>query len=116
MQYLVIADYKFKLIRIFIYLLLGTIFALLNLSFIDLGTSLTRLDMMKHFNQGDVLPLGDKIISVVFDVVAWPIILLRNLFVHFTYLFVLLFEVMVGVWLVKSKFKEMEGIRILIGE
>ena len=70
MQHFLIASYKFKIIRILIYLLLGVIFSLLNLSFIDLGTSLTRLDMMEHFNQGDVLSLGDKIISVVFDVVA----------------------------------------------
>ena len=115
MQHLVIASYKFKIKRILIYLLLGVIFSLLNLHFIDLGTSKIKLDMMEQFHQKEeVLSIEDNITYAALDALAWPIILLRNLFVHFNYLFVLVFEVGVGVWLVRTRFEIVEVIKEVI--
>jgi len=114
MRYIAILGIEVKIIRIFIYLLLGTIFALLNLYFIDFGTSLIRFDMMERFNQGNVLSLGDKIVSVVFDIALWPLVIWRNSFVYNLWLCVLFSEAFIGVWLVRTRFRIVEVIKEVI--
>lgn len=70
--------------------------------------------MMERFNQGNVLSLGDKIVSVVFDIALWPLVLWRNSFVYNLWLCVLFSEAFIGVWLVRTRFRIVEVIKEVI--
>jgi hypothetical protein len=73
--------------RILIYLMIGVIFAFLNLNFINFGSALYYPEISTnhhYFSHHSTPSLENDITYVVGDVVAWPLVLFQNLLYFYT--------------------------------
>jgi hypothetical protein len=89
--------------KITIYLLLGLNFAILNLNYLNFGSLLSKTDYYSY-NSLLVITSLDKISFFILDIIAWPLILFRNIFLYFP-IVILILVVGFLVFCVFDKFK-----------
>jgi len=88
MQPIEIYSFKINPVLVVLYLILGVGFNFLNVYYIDFGTELmvTEIRSYPYQNYVHISP-SDQVMFILYDILLWPFIILRNCFAHYFYEF-----------------------------